>query len=150
MIVGYSILLAGYIKHVFSIKINSERSIHPKWVDLMYLSGLILILGVLIFLGMKQGFNIDSIHFSWIDLIPIGMAIIITLARVQFKESLNTIKLQRPSFKKNYFTIFLWGIYNLIRRIIIGINFILEGDGGMLWSLVLLLLFVTILSQFSN
>ena len=116
----------------------------------MYLSGLVLILGVLLFLGLKQGFTIESIQYSWIELLPIGLAVIITLLRVQFKESLITIKIKNPSFKQNYFTILLWGIYNLIRRIINGINFILEGDGGMLWSLVLLLLFVTILSQFSN
>jgi len=150
MVVGYSILLAGYIKHIYSIKVSSERSIQPKWVNLMYLSGLVLIIGVLLFLGLKQGFTNESIQYSWIELLPIGLAVIITLLRVQFKESLNVIKIQSPSFKQNYFTILLWGIYNLIRRIINGINFILEGDGGMLWSLVLLLLFVTILSQFSN
>jgi hypothetical protein len=146
-IVGFSLLIAGYIKHVTTTRSGSEVSQQPKWINLMYQTGLILILGMIIAIGLTRGLNTIQRRFNWIDLIPLGLGIFIYLLQKKFRNSVNLSDFQPLSIKKNPLSSILWGLYNLVRRIISGINFILEGDGGMLWSLVFLVLFLTILTQ---
>jgi len=146
-IAGYSILIAGYIRHLTSRRSNSDISQQPKWIQFMYQSGLVLILAIIIILGLYRGFNNEQLVFHWIQLLPMGLALIIYLLHERFKVPFKMIRTQSLSIKNNPLTTIIWGLYNLIRRIIASINFILEGDGGMLWSLVFLLLFITILTQ---
>ena len=78
---------------------------------------------------------------------PLGLAIVFFLVYGRFKRSIEGINISSPINLINPFPGLVWGFYNFFRRITTGINFILEGDGGMLWSLVIFVLFITILTQ---
>jgi len=43
-----------------------------------------------------------------------------------------------------------WGVYRLVGRFLALINLILEGEGGILWTILLLTLLLSLLGQFSQ
>ncbi|MFC2028501.1 hypothetical protein ACFLTX_01095 [Chloroflexota bacterium] len=150
-ILGYSLLVAGFINQITIKKKRNTYPSQPRWITIMYWSGLILIIGTILIFGLNQGRYYGSLQFSWMQFLPIGLAAIFSILYSGLIKTFNKINFQFPSIiNRNQISSFLWGFYNLIRRIINGINFILEGDGGILWSLVLLLLFITLLSQISS
>ena len=146
-IIGYSVLMVGFVKDLTSRISDTRTTQQPKWVSIMYNFGLLVILLMIISIGSFYGFKYQIKYLNWINFVPLGLAIGFFLVYGRFKRSIEGINISSPINLINPFPGLVWGFYNFFRRITTGINFILEGDGGMLWSLVIFVLFITILTQ---
>jgi hypothetical protein len=146
-------LAAGYVRHTF--RSGPDLSGVERWVWVIYPWGLALLPLVhylIAWLGrgvpgfMLEGF--PSVDQSW----P-GLAVLILVAGMgvwrqrglPVPRRILTLLGQVFSFRWLYR--WLWGSYKTAGRIIGGINFILEGDGGILWALLLLTLLFSLLMQ---
>jgi hypothetical protein len=70
-----------------------------------------------------------------------------TRTRNVLRQALPFVTFLREFFSMGWFYGLLWGAYHLLRRGISSINLILEGEGGILWTLLLLTLLLSLLMQ---
>ena len=144
---GYSFILAGYLRHAFTRTGDIDIKLEPRWVQVIYPLGLSALPIIGITISLTEWFQTRSFGLWWISSISIILSLIINyLVTRQIKSSILINFRYRP-IKTNIFAAAFWGIYRFIRQIISLLTSILEGDGGMLWSIVIIVLFISVISQ---
>lgn len=152
LIVMQVLFFLGYLKHVFEK--NEEFNDLEVWYQAAYLAGLflpLLSIAAIIFNSMSSLAN--EIQYWWVG------AIVATLASIGFfytkrKKFFN----KSPQYTSEAKMVWLWKfltfewffkiisfIKDMIGNFINGFSGLLEGEGGILWALVLLLLILTVL-----
>jgi len=145
--------VAGYIRHLFNSG-EAEYSGLPIWAQTAYPVGL----AILVITALLAGF------WGWPGALKIGfwpaavglavMGIIASLATWRFRHLAGPISLSSilPSSQvstigglANFLGSTFWFFYRLFSRILGLIADLLEGDGGLLWTLLLLVLIFTLL-----
>ena len=151
-LIAQSILLVGFLRH--SIRYIPPPPALEKWVWIIYPWGLALLPGVLILIGwfnMETPLNLASVFPSIIVVILCGLLIFST-RQLSRRETLarnmhNAGVVLFRFFSLEWVYRQLWGVYFAIGRLIRVVGNILEGDGGVLWAILLVVLFVAILAQ---
>lgn len=143
-----ALLMAGFIRHTLHPGETSLES-QARWTKVLYPIGLFLLASISILLGLWGWEGARSLGLWW-------AAIIANLLTAGFTGLALTILVQLvPASSSNQWTrIFrlerlyhmLKGIYGFFRRIADIITSSLEGEGGLLWSLLLLALILSVLS----
>lgn len=150
-----ALLLAGYVRHALrppGTPPNPER-----WVLVAYPLGLFLLPfthWILAFFGPGL-----SIGVWWLPLAVIGFAFGVLLVYLRNRERVETLTQGwlglvagrvgaglAAVFRLNWLYRFIWVIYKALQRFVELTTTIMEGEGGVLWALVLLVLLVTLLS----
>jgi formate hydrogenlyase subunit 3/multisubunit Na+/H+ antiporter MnhD subunit len=153
-----SFLLAGFIRY-FLREIyppGEESSKHiERWVWLLYPIALILLVVIHFLIGWLLYPNLNGLSiYGWIigpiTLIFTGLILYIAWRHPQPSPLFNLAK--KDSFWKYLFSLewlyrFLWGLFHLISRLFSLFSTILEGDGGILWALVLFALIFVFLQR---
>ncbi|MBM3153403.1 MAG: hypothetical protein FJZ96_14565 [Chloroflexi bacterium] len=145
-----ALLVAGFIRHALHPGDSALES-HPRWARALYPLGLGLPVLSILLLGVWGWDGAMQVGLWWAGLpgVPLAAAVawlsLRARGRVRPIASLPTrwldiLRLSRLSG-------FLWGIYRSLGRLVNSILSLLEGDGGILWSLLLLVLLVSLLSQ---
>jgi len=143
-----ALLMAGFLRHVLHPGETSLES-QEKWVKVIYPTGLLILLAVALLLGF----------WGWAGARVVGMwwlAIVIILLAAGFSVLAARILVRMPTgnpsnhwtqmFRLDRFYSVLEGLYNFFRQIADIVTGSLEGDGGLLWSFLLLVLILSILS----
>jgi hypothetical protein len=153
-----SFLLAGFIRHalcgIFPAGVEPHEHIE-RWVWFLYPIGLILIALIHLLFGWWLYPNLSDLPISgWImgpvALIIAGIILYIAWRHPQPSPLLNlSIK---SSFWNNLFSLgwlyrLLWKLFRTISKLFSLFSTILEGDGGILWALVLFALIFVFLQR---
>jgi hypothetical protein len=146
-------ILVGYIRH----SLNPEPKLGEveRWTWLVYPSGLILLLMVYLWFGywngqamLSAGSNLPTLVESWPSLVIMLTAVLLILL-VRITPAISKFSgspiLKLLSF--NWLYRLFWSLFYIIRRLFSGFNYILEGQGGLLWDILLLLLLFSIFSR---
>jgi hypothetical protein len=151
-----ALMLAGYASGILR---SSEDSLEdqPNWARSIYPAGLVLLL----FSGLSLGF------FGWQGALQIGVipaALATTLLggalgwffwripglrrvvqpAVQSSERLAS----RSAYIFRALSAVIWGLYRTLRRVTSLVARTMEGDGGLLWTMVILVLFLSLFQTF--
>lgn len=151
---GYSLLLAGFLKHTFR-RDESEEEI-DRWVQIIYPAGLINLVITFALTGI-WAVEQYGVLFNWVaPVVSIGLALFwlglrTWLSREKPFQSLvkstgmaaGSVVVKIMDLKWLFRGIEV--LYQLIRQFVAWLTGILEGDGGVLWALLILLLLITVI-----
>lgn len=144
------LLAAGFIRHIF-LPAETNFDELPAWAQTSAPIG-IGIIGITIILSGFWGWPGALQVGSWkiISAMLFFSCVIILSGRrllqnipADLKSRLTTLQLPDLQIFSKLASGF-WFIFHFFRRLISSVNDLLEGDGGLLWTLLLLVLFITI------
>jgi hypothetical protein len=150
LIAAHAMLVAGYVRHLLH-PAETEFTQLPNWAQATYPLGM-GILGGTVLLGGLWGWPGALLMGKWEAalatlLLSAGIVFVILRLRLPFIQSLVDAE-NRPSRLVGLLRLFaraLSFVYQLAAGLILYISGLLEGDGGLLWTLLLLILLVSFL-----
>jgi hypothetical protein len=149
-LLAHALLLAGFFRHAFSHPGEVDIRLEPRWIQIIYLIGLSILPIMIILIGLWGWPGGHIIGNWWISALTIGLSFLILYIRIRSSKPSKGIQVQKPSVNLRIFSNISWTIYRSLRQVINQISSILEGDGGILWSIVILVLFISLISQITR
>lgn len=150
LLVAHAFLLTGFIRHALRPGIREALTTQPGWVRGIYPAGIGLLFLTEIVLGT----------FGWdgagqVGLWPFALAASLLTAGLAWARPrlriLNPIRAHwvRPAASSWFDGLYrsLWGLYHVSGRLSRAVSATLEGDGGIMWALLFLALFVSFMAQ---
>lgn len=143
-----ALMMAGFIRHALHPGETSLES-RDRWTKVLYPTGLFLLAALAILLGLWGWEGAHSLGEWWAAIIALLLAAGFTVLALTV-----LVRLGPASSSSQWTRIFrlerlyrtLTAIYDFFRRIADIITSSLEGEGGLLWSLLLLALILSVLS----
>jgi hypothetical protein len=152
-IVAHIMLVAGYIRHLFHAGDISFTEL-PRWAQASYPIGLgMLVVTALVsgFWGWPGALQLGAWIIALILVILAGLAVysIFRFRGFASPQTSSPAEYNPPRFAviQDAVVGVLWSIYRAIGRLFMYAANLLEGDGGLLWTLLLLILFVSLLRE---
>jgi hypothetical protein len=152
-IVAHIMLVAGYIRHLFHAGDIPFIEL-PRWAQAAYPMGLgilavtALVIGVW---GWPGALQLGAWIVALILMILAGLAVFLVF---RFKSFVSPQTSSPDEYYPPRFVVIqdalagiLWDVYRAIGRLFTYAANLLEGDGGLLWTLLLLVLFVSLLRE---
>jgi len=151
-LISHALLLGGIIRH--SLRPGETLSQVERWVWVIYPAGLLILLVSHFLSGWVGGTLLgnESWAIQLTTIIP-GLIVLGLVAFVLYLESrgfhlpLRFQAIFRSIFSLTWFYAFLGWLFRLIERGIEFVTTVLEGEGGILWALLLLTLLIAFLTQ---
>ncbi|HWQ84143.1 MAG TPA: hypothetical protein VN363_06220 [Anaerolineales bacterium] len=147
-----ALLLIGYLRHALQPGEPPRRA--ERWIWLFYPLGLLLIpLTHLIIAwfgnpASRVETDLPRILDSWPGILVLLFAAGIYLAYQRgWRAPAGVIQFIRRSLSLNWFYALFWKIYRWLGRSLEFVSQILEGEGGILWALLILIVILTLLTQ---
>lgn len=158
LLAGQVMLAGGFVRHLWR-KGETELSSLPRWAQSAYPFGLLVLAATMILSGL----------WGWrgalqVGLWPAGLAVALILAiglaawwRISKLSAISDNLNQRPVVRDSVshlargmegFALALWAVYRFLRRLIDFFSELLEGDGGLLWTVLVLVLLLIWFRQF--
>ena len=144
-----SLFLAGFFRHALHPGETSLES-QEKWVKVIYPTGLVTLILTAYLLGFWGWAGARTIGFWWSGIIALLLAAgfaFLGLRTLNHIPSSGLSSRLDQLFQIRWVYFILAGIYALIRKIVDIISNFLEGEGGLLWTFLLLLLIYSIFSS---
>jgi hypothetical protein len=147
-----ALLLLGYLRHALRRTEPPNRA--ERWIWIFYPAGL-LILPITHIVIAWFGNPLSRVETDWpgiIDSWP-GLVVLVisTVFILAYQRGLRVpsglIQIIRRSLSLGWLYAFLWRLYRWSGRTLEFISQILEGEGGILWALLLLTVLLTLLAQ---
>lgn len=149
VIVAQALLIAGFIRHALRPSGRDSIDSQEIWTRSVYPAGIILLIAVQVLLGF----------IGWDGALQIGawlQAVIVSLLTFGLVWATPRLRILNPvrahwvssttSSIGNVYKNF-WTLYRLLGRISNAIIVTLEGESGIMWTLLFLILFVSIMTQ---
>ena len=144
-----ALLAAGFVRHALRPGGRDSLEAQPNWTRTVYPAGIGLLVVVQFLLGLIGWDGAGQFgmwgYASAVSLLVIGLV----WASPRFRV-LNPIRGQwinpAPARSARIFDVF-WGMYRALGRFSETINSALEGEGGIMWTLLFLVLFISIMTQ---
>jgi hypothetical protein len=147
-----ALLIAGFFRHTLHPGETSLES-QAKWVRGIYPAGLLTLVSVALLLGFWGWIGARTIGLWWLALLVIlltaGFAVLGLKVLPHLPSSKFSYQLTRLFQIKWPYAVLSW-IFNLARRFAGIITSSLEGEGGLLWTFLLLVLIFSILATRSR
>jgi phosphate starvation-inducible membrane PsiE len=143
-----ALLMTGFLRHTLHPGETSLES-QEKWVKIIYPGGLSLLVGMTILLGLWGWDGVRALGVWWWAIAVLLLAAGFFLLSIKFPARIFTgnISVQWTEISPiGRLYSFIFSIYEFLERIARIITSYLEGEGGLLWSLLLLVLIISILS----
>lgn len=161
LILSHALLILGYLRHILSAR--GAATGLDAWAKIVYPLGLIIIIQADIAIGLIGWPGVLTLSFWWGGLTSFLIVTIVTILVWRLGltppyinlpdrgptgkiigKSLGIIeKILRLEWAYKLF----WSTYQLLGQLIFGLVTILEGDGGVLWALLLLVLLVSLITS---
>jgi len=144
-----ALLLAGFLRHSLSVGETSLESQLP-WVKGIYPLGLILLPLIQILLGLWGWEGARQVGIWWAAVATLGLTALLIWLAIKV-----LTRLTIPSTSSRWSNIFrldwlyraIWAVYRWLGQVSNVITSTLEGDGGVLWSFVILVLVLSLLTS---
>lgn len=159
-VLTHTIMVLGYLNRI--LQPGGEAAALESWARLVYPMGLIIIIQAIIAVGLVGWPGSLTIGVWWLafgSLLLITVSIIlsirfgITSPYAQLPASSNLIRIfswvtprLEPLFRLEWVYRILWQINRLLGFFLKSFSTILESEAGILWTILLLVLFITILT----
>lgn len=144
-----ALLVVGYLRHTMQHEASPEG--YDRWVWLFYPLGLAVLPVVLYLLAywngsMPQGMQALSQAWPTVALLFLSALLIAAWWRgLRLPTSL--VASLQSIFSFDWLYRLIWGIYQQLSRVVAFLNLIQEGEGGILWTLLLLTLLLSLLIE---
>ena len=145
-----ALLLAGYLRHAMrpTLRVNFETL--DRAAQYVYSLGIGILLVILFLLGLwgwEGAFKSGALLPSLISILLGGVAIwLAPRLRVLTPLRAHWVRPSATSWM-DWFFHGLWGLYRQVGRLSNTFTAILEGDGGFMWTLLFMVLFVFLIAQ---
>ena len=143
-----ALLMAGFLRHALHPGETTLES-QEKWVKVIYPTGLLILAAAAILLGFWGWVGARTIGLWWLAgvviLLAAGFTALALRILVRIPPSSASGQWTRL-FRLEWLYTILSALYNFLRRIADVITSSLEGEGGLLWSFLLLVLILSLLS----
>jgi len=149
VVIAQALLIAGFIRHALRSAGREPSDSQPAWVNRIYPVGIILLTALQPLLGLVWWDGARQIG-AWI------LALLVALTTSGLVWAIPRFRIFNPlrahwvnPVTSGSITIYnsLWGIYRIFERISGAITTALEGDGGVMWTLLFLALFISLLTR---
>jgi len=150
VIAAQALLMAGYVRHALRSSGRTTLDSQPGWANRVYPIGIILLIAFQVLLGL-MGWDGARQVGAWLQAIIVSLLTFgLVWATPRFRV-LNPIRAHWVSSPATtgMSTLYssFWIIYRALGRISQAITVTLEGEGGIMWTLLFLALFITLLTQ---
>ncbi len=158
-VLAHAVMVFGYLNR--ALQPGGEAGALESWARIVYPLGLILIIQTILALGLIGWPGSLTPGVWWLGLISTVLVVTaliiihrlgITPPYIQLPTSSGSAKVLNwiapkiePIFRMEWVYQLGWRMYNAIGSILKGFSTILEGDGGILWTILLLVLLITVL-----
>lgn len=153
LLAAHSLLVAGFVRHALRPGLRDNLSSQPTWVHNVYPAGIALLLLTTLVLGIF-GWDGAGRLGAWIPAVIsslVALALIWASPRVRF---LNPIRAHWVRADRNLWLQGLYralgSLYRSLRGLSNVISTALEGEGGIMWTLLFLVLFISFMVQGSR
>ena len=159
-IIAMALLLVGYLRHSF--RPGDSIAVMDRWIQVVYPAGILMLVVSQWLIGVFGGPSSFTVGVWWGSLLASILAGgiffgVIGFRRIQVPEAYSqswiSILLEKSGYRLAAFFRLEWlyGLFRLfyliVQRLIQFLTAILEGDGGVLWVLLLLALLVSLLQS---
>jgi hypothetical protein len=160
LIVAQVLMVLGYLEH--ALKPGGEAGALESWARLVFPLGLILIIQAMITLGLVGWPGAFTPGIWWVALISNGLVLTALILIRRFGVSAPYFQLPssskirimsdwffpriEPLFRLEWLYRAAWKLYDLLGRILKIFSSILEGEGGIIWMVLILVLLITLLT----
>ncbi|MEJ2707280.1 MAG: hypothetical protein P8074_06670 [Anaerolineales bacterium] len=148
LLLGHALLLAGYLRH--SLRAGSPLQGVERWVWIIYPWGLLLLPVAHNWITWWGHSSVEfpQILSSWpAFLSAVLVGILYAADRRGYVLPARWLSSAQNFLSFDWLYRALWGLYHSFGRAVRFINLILEGEGGILWTLLLLTLMISLLTQ---
>jgi hypothetical protein len=149
VIAAQALMMAGFVRHALRPSGRDSLDSQPGWARIVYPAGIFLLLLMQVFLGL----------IGWDGALQIGAwfaAILASLLTLGLVWAVRRFRIFNPvrahwvtsaGARLNNLYQGLWWVYRWLARLSSSITQALEGEGGIMWTLLFLALFVSLLVQ---
>jgi hypothetical protein len=158
-VIAHALMILGYLK--FALEPGGENRLLESWARLVYPLGLIIIVQTILALGLIGWPGSLTLGVWWLPLIStiLILSAFYFIQRAGFDTAniklpssstvsniLNwTIPRIEPIFRLEWIYQLVWRIFGLFSKFLKAFTTILEGEGGVLWTILLLVLLISLL-----
>lgn len=150
LIAAHGMLIAGFIRHSQRTTTRLSNEDQPIWARNVYPIGISLLLLVTVLLGL----------FGWSGSLKLGNlfvglpAVLLALGLLSLTPRLRILNPVRAHWVRpvnvswlDWIYQVVWNLYRQLRRVSDGISNVLEGESGIMWTLLFLVLFISFFTQ---
>jgi hypothetical protein len=150
LILAHAMLIAGFVRHSLRMTMRSSSGDQPIWAKNVYPIGIFLLLIVTVLLGL----------FGWSGTLQIGnllagsLAALLSLGLLWLSPRLRVLNPVRAHWVRPVNVSWLeagyqvlWTLYRQLGRVSNVVSGVLEGESGVMWTLLVLVLFATFFAR---
>lgn len=150
LVIAHALLMLGYFRHLSNLPQKSENIL--SWMAIVSSIGLLMMIithwGISAVQGLIQQQNSYLSPGWWAGVFAIvGAAIVMVARRREIATPPQVTNTIRSLLSLEWMYRVFWWIYRSASRLFAYISSILEGEGGVLWAMLILILLIAILSQ---
>jgi len=150
LLLAQAILAAGWIRHILRPSARLSYESQAAWARGAYLTGIGLLLFTIVFLGFF-GWNGSLQLGNWIigliaSLLTFGLVWAMPRIRTLNPARAHWIQPASSSWLERAYRV-LWDLYRQLGQITQAVTTILEGNSGIMWTLLFLALFISLMTQ---
>lgn len=150
LVAAQAMLATGYIRHMQRSSSRATFDDQPIWAKNVYPGGIFLLLFTILilgFFGWGGTLQIGSWIYSLItSLLTLSLLWLTPRLRILNPVRAHWVRPNNPSWL-DFIYQFLWGIYKQLGRLSDILSNVLEGESGMMWTLLFLALFISFFLQ---
>lgn len=150
LLLAHAMLVAGFVRHSLRTTTRESSEDQPIWAKNVYPIGISLLLLITVVLGL-YGWSGTLQIGNWLvgvlaSLLAIGLIWLTPRLRILNPVRAHWVRPTNASWLEWGYQ-FLWNIYRQLGRVSNMISNVLEGESGVMWTLLFLVLFISFFSQ---
>lgn len=149
VIAAQALLMAGFVRHALRTSGRDALQDQPNWARTMYIAGIGALVLTQVLLGL---FGWDGarqigawLHALLASLLTVGLVYAAPRFRIFNPIRAHWVNSSSPQLGGIYN--FFWSLYHGLGQVSQSMITMLEGDGGIMWTLLFLILFVSLMSR---
>jgi hypothetical protein len=149
VVMAQAFLIAGFIRHTLRSAGRDAPDSQPGWVNRFYPAGIFLLIAIQLLLGLT-GWDGALQVGAWLQALFIALitfGLVWATPRFRILNPLRAHWVSPATSGAGILYNSLWTIYRILGRISEAISATLEGEGGIMWTLLFLALFISLLTQ---
>ena len=150
LIVAHAMLIAGFIRHSQRTVTHVSNEDQPIWAKNVYPIGIALLLGTTILLGLfgwSGTLQLGNWPVAWIVmLLAIGLRSLTPRLRILNPVRAHWVRPTQASWLDWAYEA-LWNLYRQLGRASNAFTTLLEGESGIMWTILFLVLFITVFTR---
>lgn len=150
LILSHAMLVAGFIRHAQRTNIRNSNPNQPIWGKNIYPIGIVLLLLVTIVLGLV-GWS-GTLQFGnlfagiIVSVLTVGLLWLTPRSRILNPVRAHWVRPTQVSWLDWIYQT-VWNLYHLLGRLSNAFTTLLEGESGIMWTILVLVLFITVFTR---